>query len=142
FVPRDAKLLGTKRTFKKHGQSGLEVSDLFPLTAQCADDLAVVRSCYCDRVVHSAAQYELMSGRIVPGFPSMGSWVVYGLGCESQSLPAYIVLPDPHGALEAGQPMYMHGFLPSIYQPTMLRNGPRPVRNLELPEGDRRQEAV
>jgi hypothetical protein len=71
--------------------------------------------------------------------------VVYGLGSESQALPAYVVMPDPGGALEAGQPMYANGFLPSVYQPTMLRGGPRPVRNLDLPAGispARRQETV
>jgi hypothetical protein len=145
FIQRDAKLLGSARKFQKYGRSGIEVSDLFPHTARCVDDLAVVRSCYGDMVVHSAAQYELFSGRTVPGFPSMGSWVVYGLGAESRSLPAYVVLPDPHGALEAGQPMYTHGFLPAVYQPTMLRGGPKPVRNLDLPEGvslSRRRETV
>ena len=101
----------------------------------CVDDLAVIRSCHGDMVVHSAAQYELFSGRIVPGFPSMGSWVCYGLGSESESLPAYVVMPDPRGALEAGQPMYMHGFLPAVYQPTMFRPGNRPVLNLDLPPG-------
>jgi hypothetical protein len=65
----------------------------------------------------------------------MGSWIVYGLGSESRSLPAYIVMPDPSGALEAGQPMYLHGFLPAVYQPTMFRPGPQPVRNLSLPPG-------
>jgi hypothetical protein len=85
--------------------------------------------------VHSAAQYELFSGRLTPGFPSMGSWILYGLGSESDSLPAYVVLPDPKGALEAGQPMYMHGFLPAVYQPTMFRPGERPVLNLGLPRG-------
>jgi hypothetical protein len=135
FVKKGARLLGSARKFAKHGQSGVEVSDLFPHMARCADDLAVIRSCYGDRVVHSAAQYELFSGRVVPGFPSMGSWVVYGLGSASQSLPSYVVMPDPHGALEAGQPMYANGFLPAVYQPTMFRSGPRPVRNLDLPEG-------
>jgi hypothetical protein len=65
----------------------------------------------------------------------MGSWVVYGLGSEGRSLPAYVVLPDRSGALEGGQPMYANGFLPAVYQPSMLRPGPRPVRNLDLPEG-------
>jgi hypothetical protein len=135
FVRKDAKLLGTKRTFRKHGRCGTEVSDLFPHTARLVDDLAVLRSCHGDKVVHSAAQYELFSGRTVPGFPSMGSWAVYGLGSEGASLPAYVVLPDPDGALEAGQPMYANGFLPAVYQPTMLRPGPRPIRNLDLPAG-------
>lgn len=133
FVRKDARLLGSKRSFRKYGASGIEVSDLFPHVATCVDELAVIRSCYGDKVVHSAAQYELFSGRTVPGFPSVGAWSVYGLGCESDALPAYVVMPDPDGALEAGQPMYGNGFLPALYQPTMLRGGKRPVRNLELP---------
>lgn len=135
FVPKGAKLLGSARAFTKQGRSGIEVSDLFPHIAKSIDDIAVVRSCHCDKVVHSAAQYEMFSGRVVPGFPSMGSWVVYGLGSESRSLPGYIVMPDSHGALEAGQPMYSNGFLPAVYQPTMLGSGPRPIRNLDLPPG-------
>lgn len=135
FVTSDARLLGTKRTFKRYGKSGIEVSDLFPHLAQCVDDLAVIRSCHADMVVHSAAQYQLFTGRVIPGFPSMGSWVVYGLGSEAQSLPSYVVLPDPHGAQEAGVPMYANGFLPAVYQPTMFRPGNRPVLNLDLPKG-------
>jgi hypothetical protein len=135
FVTSEARLMGTKRTFKKYGQAGIDVSDLFPHTATCVDDLAVIRSCHGDMVVHSAAQYQLMTGRILPGFPSMGSWTIYGLGSESESLPAYVVMPDPRGALEAGQPMYGNGFLPAIYQPTMTRAGARPVLNLDLPKG-------
>ena len=135
FVKKDARLLGTKRTFRKYGQSGIEVSDLFPNVAKSIDDIAVIRSCYGDMVVHSAAQYELLSGRVMPGFPSMGAWTIYGLGSESESLPAYVVMPDPEGALEAGQPMYGNGFLPAAYQPTLFRPGERPVLNLELPTG-------
>jgi len=133
FIKSDAKLLGCKRSFRKYGESGTEVSDLFPHISTCVDDIAVLRSCFGDQVVHSAAQYELFSGRTVPGFPSMGSWGLYGLGAESNSLPAYVVMPDPLGALEAGQPMYMNGFLPAAYQPTMFRPGNNPVLNLELP---------
>lgn len=133
FVESTARLLGSRRKFRKYGESGISVSDLFPRTAQCIDDIAVIKSCFGDMVVHSAAQYELFSGRTVPGFPSMGSWLTYGLGTESQSLPAYVVMPDPKGALEAGQPMYNPGFLPAVYQPTMFRPGARPVLNLDLP---------
>lgn len=133
FVRKDARLLGSKRSFRKYGEAGIEVSDLFPNVARRIDDIAVIRSCHGDKVVHSAAQYELFSGRTTPGFPSLGAWSIYGLGCESDSLPSYVVMPDPDGALEAGQPMYMHGFLPALFQPTMLRSGARPVRNLDLP---------
>lgn len=134
-VKKDAKLLGSKRRFRRHGESGIEVSDLFPHTARCVDDIALLRGCYGDKVVHSAAQYELFSGRTFPGFPAMGSWGIYGLGSESASLPAYVVMPDPDGALEAGQPMYMNGFLPATYQPTMFGSGISPVRNLQSPAG-------
>ncbi len=133
FVPNGAKLLGSHVKFNRHGQSGIEVSNLFPNVAKCVDDMAVLRSCYGDVVVHSAAQYELFSGRVVPGFPSMGSWIVYGLGSASHSLPSYVVMPDPDGALEAGRPMYMNGFLPAAHQPMVFRPGDRPILNLDAP---------
>ena len=140
FITTEAKLLGTKRTFKKYGRSGVEVSDLLPHTAECIDDIAVIRSVHGDMVVHSGAQYQLFTGRVIPGFPSMGSWLLYGLGSESESLPGFVVMPDSKGALEAGQPMYSNGFLPAIYQPTMFRAGAKPVLNLDLPPGVTPQE--
>src|SRR5690349_24198127 len=135
FIKGEPKLLGTKRTFQQHGQSGLWVSDLLPHLATCADDLAVIRSCQADALMHSAAQYQLFTGRIIPGFPSMGCWMLYGLGSESDSLPGYVVMPDPDGTIEAGQPVYSNGFLPSVYQPSIFRAGKKPVLNLELPAG-------
>src|SRR5580765_5539315 len=106
-VNSESRILGCKRTFQKFGKSGIEVSDLFPHQSQIVDDLCVVRSMNGDMVVHSAAQ----------------------------SLPAYVVMPDPHGAQEAGLPMYKNGFLPAVYQPTMMRPGAKPVLNLDLPKG-------
>lgn len=144
-VNAQSRLLGTKRTFKKYGQSGIEVSDLFPHQAEVVDDLCILRSMHGDMVVHSAAQYQMMSGRVIPGFPSMGSWITYGLGSEAESLPAYVVMPDSAGAQEAGVPMYKNGFLPAVYQPTMLRPGDQPVLNLDLPRGlslDRRRKTL
>jgi hypothetical protein len=144
-VNSQSKLLGSKCTFKKYGQSGIEVSNLFPHQSEIVDDLCIIRSMYGDMVVHSAAQYQMMTGRIIPGFPSMGSWITYGLGSEAQSLPAYVVMPDSHGAQEAGVPMYKNGFLPAVYQPTMLRPGDKPVLNLDLPNGvtlDRRRKTI
>src|SRR3954470_429364 len=117
-VNSDSRILGCKRTFQKYGQSGIEVSDLFPHQSQVVDDLCIIRSMHGDMVVHSAAQYQMMSGRVIPGFPSMGSWIVYGLGSEGESLPPSVVIPDPGGAREAALPMYQHGFLPAVYQPT------------------------
>jgi hypothetical protein len=144
-VNASSRLLGTKRTFKKYGKSGIEVSDLFPHQSEIVDDLCIIRSMYGDMVVHSAAQYQMMTGRIIPGFPSMGSWITYGLGSEAESLPAYVVMPDSAGAQEAGVPMYKNGFLPAVYQPTMLRPGAKPVLNLDLPKGvtlDRRRKTI
>src|SRR5207247_3394544 len=129
-----SRLLGSKRTFQKYGKSGVEVSDLFPNQAEVADDLCIIRSMHGDMVVHSAAQYQMMSGRVIPGFPAMGSWVIYGLGSESDSLPAYVIMPAPEGALEGGQPMYGQGFLPAVYQPTTIRSGESPILNLDLPK--------
>ena len=109
------------------------------------DDLCMIRSMHGDMVVHSAAQYQMMTGRVIPGFPAMGSWMVYGLGSEAESLPAYVVMPDPAGAQEAGLPMYTHGFLPAVYQPTFLRPGRKPVLNLDLPKGvslDERRQTI
>ena len=140
-----SRILGTKRKFAKYGKSGIEVSDLFPHQSEIVDDLCVIRSMHGDMVVHSAAQYQMMSGRVIPGFPAMGSWLAYGLGTEAESLPAYVVMPDPHGTPEAGQPMYTHGFLPAVYQPAMFRPGKRPVLNLDLPGGvtlDRRRKTM
>jgi hypothetical protein len=134
-VNNNSRILGTKRSFKKYGKSGIEVSDLFPHQSEIVDDLCVIRSMYGDMVVHSAAQYQMMTGRIIPGFPAMGSWITYGLGSVAESLPAYVVMPDSHGAQEAGVPMYTNGFLPSVYQPTMFRPGAKPVLNLDLPKG-------
>src|SRR5262249_37439287 len=114
FIQPDAPLLGSAPRFRHFGPGRIGGADPFPPISQCVDDIAIVRSCYGDMVVHSAAQYELLTGRVMPGFPSMGAWIVYGLGTESQSLPGYVVMPDPHGALEAGQPMYGNGFLPAV----------------------------
>jgi hypothetical protein len=139
-MPENTVLLGSNRTFQRYGKNGIEVSDAFPHIGSCIDDLAVIRSCYCDSVSHAVAQYQLFSGRLLPGFPSMGSWVLYGLGSESDSLPGYVVMPDPKGVLPGGNPMYRNGFLPAIYQPTMFRPGTRPVLNLDLPAGVSMQE--
>ncbi len=144
-VNAQSRILGTKRSFVKCGKSGLEVSDLLPNQQQIADDICVIRSMHGDMVVHSAAQYQMMSGRVIPGFPAMGSWIAYGLGSEAANLPAYVVMPDPHGAPEAGQPMYTHGFLPAVYQPALFRPGKRPVLNMEMPAGlglDRRRKTM
>jgi hypothetical protein len=125
----EAPLLASRRTFKKYGQSGIEISNLFPNVAQFADDLAVVRSCYHEAFVHSMALNLMNTGSIRIGFPSMGSWIVYGLGSEGENLPAYIVMLD--GGTKAGPPIYGSGFLPATYQGTVMRTKGSPFLNID-----------
>ena len=128
-------LLATRRTFRKCGQSGIEISDFLPHLAECADDLAVIRSCWADSVNHPQAVYEINTGSILMGKPSLGSWVSYGLGTENQDLPAFLVLPDPAGGIKGGPPAYGAGFLPASHQGTLIRGGDRPILDLRAPEG-------
>jgi hypothetical protein len=133
FTKGDTPLLASTRKFRKHGQAGLEVSDLMPHLATCVDDIAFLRSCWCTSTVHAPAMYELHSGRTLMGFPSLGSWVTYGLGSASENLPAYCVMVQPEGTPEGGAPCWGAGFLPTVYQGTLLRKGSSPILNLKPP---------
>ncbi|HWQ31971.1 MAG TPA: DUF1501 domain-containing protein [Blastocatellia bacterium] len=135
FVKPGTPLLGSHWKFRKYGQSGIEVSDLLPHTASCIDDIAVIRSCYTDSFVHAPAMYQMTSGRVLAAHPSIGSWVTYGLGSESENLPAFCVLTQPEGLPEGGAPMWGNGYLPAVYQGTVLRNGSTPILHLALPKG-------
>jgi hypothetical protein len=126
-------ILGSKRTFKKYGQSGMEVSDLFPYTALQADELAIVRSCYHEGFTHSQAQFLINNGWPRIGRPSLGSWILYGLGTENQNLPGFVVLLE--GGVRSGPAVYGQGFLPAAYQGTSFRPGRNPVLNLTPPAG-------
>ncbi len=135
FTSGDTPLLASPWTFKQYGQCGMPVSTLFPNIAQCVDDICFVRSFYTESVVHAPAMYQVHTGRILTGFPSMGSWVTYGLGSESDNLPAYVVMPQPEGTPEGGSPCWGAGFLPAVYQGTLLRSGSNPILNLKPPAG-------
>src|SRR4051794_20725600 len=130
---RDTVILASKRTFKKYGQSGIEVSDLFPQTSQCVDDLAIIRSCYHEGFTHSQAQFLINNGWARIGRPSMGSWILYGLGTENQNLPGFVVLLE--GGIRSGPAVYGQGFLPAAYQGTSFRPGKNPILNLTPPKG-------
>ncbi|HUQ90748.1 MAG TPA: DUF1501 domain-containing protein [Bryobacteraceae bacterium] len=140
FTAGDTPLLKSPWNFKQYGQSGQWVSELFPHMAQVVDDLCFVRNFYTESVVHAPAMYQVHSGRILAGFPSMGAWVTYGLGNESENLPAYVVMPQPEGTVEGGVPCWSSGFLPAVYQGTMLRSGANPILHLKspLPAGEQR----
>lgn len=133
FTKGDTPLLASTRKFKKHGRAGLDVSDLLPNLATCVDDIAFLRSCWCTSTIHAPAMYELHSGRTQMGFPSLGSWVTYGLGSVSENLPAYCVMSQPEGTPEGGAPCWGAGFLPAVYQGTLLRRGANPILNLKAP---------
>ncbi|QDT56515.1 hypothetical protein Pan44_45700 [Caulifigura coniformis] len=127
-------LLGPVKPFRPRGESGLEISDFLPHMATMADDLCVVRSCHGDSVNHPQSVYQMNTGSILMGRPSLGSWVAYGLGSENQNLPAFLVLPDPSGGIKGGPPAWGSGYLPATYQGTTLRPGPSPLLHLQPPE--------
>jgi hypothetical protein len=134
FLEGDPLCLGTHRKFGKYGQSGLDMSDLIPHMHPLADDIAVIRSCAVDSVVHAPAHYQMNTGRIFMGYPSLGSWVTYGLGSESENLPSFVVMTQPEGTPEGGAPCWGSGFLPASHQGTLFRPGSNPIVNLKSAE--------
>jgi hypothetical protein len=132
FTRSDAAVLGSPQTFRRCGRSGLEIADTYPHLQACADELAVVRSCHHESFNHAPAQYMLSTGSSRMGRPCLGSWVTYGLGSESEDLPAFVVMATT-GDVKGGPPVYGHGFLPGTYQPTVLRSAGSPVLYLRPP---------
>jgi hypothetical protein len=129
------KLLATKRTFKKYGKSGIDVSDLFPNIARHADELCVLRGCHGDSVTHPESVYLMNCGSILMGRPSLGAWATYGLGTENRNMPAFVIMPDPGGWPKGGAPAWGNGFLPAAYQGTVMQGGSSPIQFLENPKG-------
>ena len=122
-------LYGSPFEFARYGQSGADVSSLFPEVAQCVDDLCIVRSMVADHSEHTAANYFMHSGSGLQGRPSLGAWVTYGLGSVSRNLPGYIVLDTgmiPPGGLD----IFGSGFLPASYQASLFRRGQQPVADI------------
>jgi len=126
------QIFGSPFSFKQYGQSGANVSELFPHVASCVDDLCIIRSMVADHSEHTAANYFMHSGSGFQGRPSMGAWVNYGLGSVSDNLPGFIVLESgliPPGGLDC----FASGFLPASYQGTLFRRGEHPVADLQPP---------
>src|SRR5687767_4951379 len=117
--------------WRQHGRSGLWVSDLLPHTARLADDLCLVKSMYCDSSNHAPATYQMNTGVVLSGKPSMGSWVTYGLGSANQNLPGYVLLFKVAGL--GGSPNWGNGFLPAAFQGTQFRHEGPPVLDLQPP---------
>jgi len=128
-------LLGPIKPFRPRGNSGLEISDFLPEISRHADDLCVIRSMHGDSVNHPQSVYQMNTGSILMGRPSVGSWVAYGLGSENENLPAFVVLPDPGGGLKGGPPAWGSGFLPASFQGITMRSGSQPILHLQPPAG-------
>ncbi|MEX2113118.1 MAG: DUF1501 domain-containing protein [Pirellulales bacterium] len=124
-------LMGSPFAFQPRGESGLEISELFPHLARMADELAVIRSCYHESFIHGPALSLMHSGNVLLGHPSVGSWVVSGLGCESDNLPAFMVMTD--GVIRGSSSAYSAGFLPAVYQGTLIGAEGVPIQNLAPP---------
>ena len=129
------KLLASARTFKKHGKSGIEVSDWFPHIAERVDDICLLRGCHGDSVTHPESVYLMNTGSILMGRPSLGAWVSYGLGTENRNMPAFVVLPDPGGWPKGGAPAWGNGYIPAAYQGTVVKGGQAPIEHLATPPG-------
>jgi hypothetical protein len=123
-------LLAPVRPFRPRGASGLEISDFLPHLAEQADELCVLRGCHGDSVNHPQSVYQMNTGSILMGRPSLGSWVSYGLGTENDSLPAFVVLPDPGGGIKGGPTAWGNGYLPATFQGTTFRAGATPLVDL------------
>lgn len=123
--------------FTKSGQCGAPVSELFPHTATCVDDLAIIRSMKSEFPLHARGNIYLHTGRNIGGYPSIGSWITYGLGSENKNLPGYVLLRDasvPPGGIEN----FSNGFLPGTHQATHIRDEGVPVDNITPADADRR----
>jgi hypothetical protein len=126
-------VLGSPWKFKKHGRSGIEVSELLPHTAGVIDDICVVRSMTTGVNNHVQGIHAINTGRIVSGHPVVGSWVCYGLGSVAQNLPAFVALPDPVSLPVSTTEHWSNGWLPSVYQGTLIRPREPRVPNLDPP---------
>lgn len=129
------RIVEPRWNFKRHGESGQWVSDLFPHLATCVDDIAFIKSMTADSPIHGSAMLQMNTGRILSGSPCLGSWVNYGLGTENQNLPGFVVMLDPRGGPISGAKNWSAGYMPAHYQATMVRSKGAPILNLAPPDG-------
>lgn len=139
FIRGTPKMMGPIFKYQQHGESGQWISELLPGLASVADDLCLIRSVHTDQFNHSPAQLLLHTGNSLPGYPSMGSWVTYGLGSENASLPGFVVLASGGKTPSAGKSLWGTGFLPTVYQGVQCRtDGGDPILYLSDPPGIKR----
>lgn len=133
FDKQAGNVLGAPYAFSRCGKCGMELSELLPHTGSIADDITLIRSMTTGSVDHESALRIIHTGRFLAGLPTMGSWILYGLGTANENLPAYVVLSDPGGLPVDGERNWSSGFLPAVYQGTPFRPGAAPVFNLQTP---------
>jgi hypothetical protein len=134
FIRPDAAVLGPVYKFAKHGQCGAELSEMLPHLASVADDICIIKSCKTDQFNHAPAQIFFNTGFSQPGRPSIGSWATYGLGSESENLPAFMVMSTGSG-ISGGAANWSSGFLPTSYTGVRLRNTGDPMLDVSSPDG-------
>ncbi|TVS09743.1 MAG: DUF1501 domain-containing protein, partial [Planctomycetaceae bacterium] len=134
FIRPDAAVLGPQYSFAQHGESGTELSEMVPHLAKVADQICLLRSVHTDQFNHAPAQIFFNSGFAQPGRPSLGSWVLYGLGAETQDLPAFVVMSTGAG-ISGGAALWSSGFLPTLYTGVRFRNHGDPILNVSSPAG-------
>lgn len=134
FIRPDAAVLGPRYKFARHGESGAELSEMLPRLAGVVDHVCLIRSMHTDQFNHAPAQIFLNTGFSQPGRPSLGSWVLYGLGCETQELPAFVVMSTGSG-LSGGSALWSSGFLPTVYTGVRFRTQGDPILNVSNPPG-------
>jgi len=135
FINPNSKLLGPKFKFAKYGKCGAELSELLPHLATVVDEIAIVKSMATDAFNHAPAQILMNTGNQQFGRPSIGAWVTYGLGCETQDLPAFVVFSSGKKGPSGGNSNWGSGFLPTVYQGVQFRGGSEPVLFLNNPRG-------
>src|SRR5438128_3296456 len=129
FIRPDAAALGPRFKFAKHGRCGAELAEVLPHLAQVVDDLCIVKSVKTDQFNHGPAQIFFNTGFAQPGRPSFGSWVIYGLGAETENLPAFIVMSTGSG-ISGGAANWASGFMSTLYSGVRLRNSGEPILNV------------
>jgi hypothetical protein len=134
FIRPDAAVLGPRYKFARHGECGVELSEMLPHTAKAVDHLCFIRSVHTDQFNHAPAQIFFNTGFSQPGRPCLGSWVLYGLGCETQDLPAFVVMSTGKG-ISGGAANWSSGFLPTLYTGVRFRNQGDPILNVSNPAG-------
>ena len=134
FIQPDAAVLGPRFKFSRHGKCGAEISEKLPWLAKVVDEIAITKSCTTDQFNHAPAQLLFNTGNQTPGRPSMGAWLSYGLGCEANDLPSFVVLKSG-GSLSGGAAMWSSGFLPGTHQGVPFRNSGDPILHAANPSG-------